>query len=347
MPGEDAKKEFFERKRANEKPKEAKFTTKHGSQGVTNPVFASYTQRYPDLQKNYEANWKGKGVSPTEYGSMHYAQHGRKEGRSLEAPKKSEPAKIESGSPSRAPAPAPAPAPTVSAPQVNLSTFDPTPVGVKTVEPLLSEVVMEGPQSEVVQNRVASMLDTNSPLFQQATGQAMRRLNARGITNSSMAQEEVMNSIMSVVIPIAQADAQIFSQQRLANQGFSNQFRQQQNEAFYQQMSQRLDGAIKETLAHIAGGYRLDEAKMNDLTRRYVADLQASTGMEVAGMEHSLGMETLRVRSAGDLIDIIGNPQAAQYYYDMMSGNGMSPTDFASTWGEAYQNPNLIVPSVG
>ena len=41
MPGEDAKKEFFERKRANEKPKEAKFTTKHGSQGVTNPVFAT------------------------------------------------------------------------------------------------------------------------------------------------------------------------------------------------------------------------------------------------------------------------------------------------------------------
>jgi len=345
MPGEGP--QFIERKKANEKPKEAKFTTKHGSQGVNNPVFASYAQRYPDLQADYDKNWKGKGVSLSEYGSMHYAGHGKKEGRSLEAPKKSEPAKIESGSPSRAPAsaPAPAPAPTVSAPQVNLSTFDPTPVGVKTVEPLLSEVVMEGPQSEVVQNRVASMLDTNSPLFQQATGQAMRRLNARGITNSSMAQEEVMNSIMSVVIPIAQADAQIFSQQRLANQGFSNQFRQQQNEAFYQQMSQRLDGAIKETLAHIAGGYRLDEAKMNDLTRRYVADLQASTGMEVAGMEHSLGMESLRVKSAGDLIDIIGNPQAAQYYYDMMSGNGMSPTDFASTWGEAYQNPNLTTTS--
>jgi hypothetical protein len=185
------------------------------------------------------------------------------------------------------------------------------------------------------------MLDTNSPLFQQAAGQAMRRLAARGINNSSMAQEEVMNAVMNVVIPIAQMDAQIFNQQRLANQGFSNQFRQQQNEAFYQQMSQRLDGAIKETLAHIAGGYRLDEARMNDLTRRYVADLQASTGMEIAGMEHSLGMEGLRVRSAGDLVDIIGNPQAAQYYYDLLSGNATSPVNFASTWGESYINPNL------
>ena len=185
------------------------------------------------------------------------------------------------------------------------------------------------------------MLDTNSPLFQQAAGQAMRRLAARGITNSSMAQEEVMNAVMSVVIPIAQMDAQVFNQQRLANQGFSNQFRQQQNEAFYQQMSQRLDGAIKETLAHIAGGYRLDEARMNDLTRRYVADLQASTGMEIAGMEHALGMEGLRVESAGDLVSIIGNPQASQYYYDLLSGNATSPVNFAATWGEAYQNPNL------
>jgi hypothetical protein len=334
-------KQFIERRKADETPREAEFTTIHGSQGVTNPVFASYAQRYPDLQKDYEKNWAGKGVSPTEYGAMHYAKYGKSEGRSLEAPKKSEPAKIESGSPSRAPAPAPAPAPTVSAPQVNLATFDPTPVGIETVEPLLSEVVMEGPQSEVVQNRVASMLDTNSPLFQQAAGQAMRRLAARGINNSSMAQEEVMNAVMNVVIPIAQMDAQIFNQQRLANQGFSNQFRQQQNEAFYQQMSQRLDGAIKETLAHIAGGYRLDEARMNDLTRRYVADLQASTGMEIAGMEHSLGMEGLRVRSAGDLVDIIGNPQAAQYYYDLLSGNATSPVNFASTWGESYINPNL------
>lgn len=337
-------KQFIERRKADETPKEAEFTTKHGSQGVTNPVFASYTQRNPDLQADYQKNWAGKGVSPTEYGAMHYAKYGKSEGRSLEAPRREEPASIErpSSGPS-APAPAPAPAPTVSAPtpSVELSTFDPTPVGIENVEPLLSEVVIEGPQSEVVQNRVASMLDTNSPLFQQAAGQAMRRLAARGITNSSMAQEEVMNAVMNVVIPIAQMDAQVFNQQRLANQGFSNQFRQQQNEAFYQQMSQRLDGAIKETLAHIAGGYRLDEARMNDLTRRYVADLQASAGLEIAGMEHALGMEGLRVQSAGDLVSIIGNPQASQYYYDLLSGNATSPVNFAATWGEAYQNPNL------
>lgn len=332
-------KQFIERRKADETPREAEFTTKHGSQGVTNPVFASYAQRYPDLKADYEKNWAGKGVSLAEYGASHYAKYGRGEGRSLEAPRREEPASIErpSSGPS-ASAPAPAPAPTVSAPtpSVELSTFDPTPVGIETVEPLLSEVVIEGPQSEVVQNRVASMLDTNSPLFQQAAGQAMRRLAARGITNSSMAQEEVMNSVMNVVIPIAQMDAQVFNQQRLANQGFSNQFRQQQNEAYYQQMSQRLDGAIRETLSHIAGGYQLDEAKINDLSRRYVAELQASSGLEIAGMEYALGQEELRVRAAGDLVDIVGNPQAAQYYYSLLSGNATSPLEFTTTFGQGF-----------
>ena len=331
--------QFIERRKADETPREAEFTTIHGSQGVTNPVFASYTQRNPDLQRDYEANWASKGVSPSEYGAMHYAKYGKSEGRSLEAPRREEPASIErpsSGPSSSASAPAPAPTVSAPAPSVDLATFDPTPVGIETVEPLLSEVVIEGPQSEVVQNRVASMLNTNSPLFQQAAGQAMRRLAARGITNSSMAQEEVMNAVMNVVIPIAQMDAQVFNQQRLANQGFSNQFRQQQNEAFYQQMSQRLDGAIRETLAHIAGGYRLDEAKINDLTRRYVAELQASSGLEIAGMEYALGQEQLRVRAAGDLVDIIGNPQAAQFYYSLLSGNATSPLEFTTTFGQGF-----------
>ncbi len=66
-------KQFIERRKADETPREAELTTIHGSQGVTNPVFASYAQRYPDLQKDYEQNWAGKGVSLTEYGAMHYA----------------------------------------------------------------------------------------------------------------------------------------------------------------------------------------------------------------------------------------------------------------------------------
>ena len=49
--------QFIERRKADETPREAKFTTKHGSQGVTNPVFASYAQRYPVLQADYDKNW--------------------------------------------------------------------------------------------------------------------------------------------------------------------------------------------------------------------------------------------------------------------------------------------------
>ena len=33
-------KQFIERRKADETPRESEFTTIHGSQGVTNPVFA-------------------------------------------------------------------------------------------------------------------------------------------------------------------------------------------------------------------------------------------------------------------------------------------------------------------
>lgn len=72
-----------ERKAADDNPSSASFTTIHGSQGVTNPAFAQYAQKYPDLVANYNANWKDKGVSLAEYGAMHYAKYGRAEGRTI------------------------------------------------------------------------------------------------------------------------------------------------------------------------------------------------------------------------------------------------------------------------
>jgi hypothetical protein len=59
------------------------FSTPHGSQNVDNPNYATYTDSYPDLVENYNANWRDKGVSKAEYGAMHWNQSGRNEGRSM------------------------------------------------------------------------------------------------------------------------------------------------------------------------------------------------------------------------------------------------------------------------
>ena len=370
--------EFIEREAADKNPEDAKFTTKHGSQGVTNPAFANYTNRYSDLQADYNKNWKDKGVSLAEYGAMHYSQYGKKEGRNLSGP-----AKTHTPSKSSKPKPKPKPKPDTKpksekpdfgdlrktyssdhiqyegpAPQ-DWRTFDPTPVGIEQLEPLMSEVVINGPRSEVVENRVASLVDTNSPLFRAASGQAMRRMNASGMANSSMAQEAVMDSILKVAIPIATADAQTFNQQRMLNQGITNEFRAAQNAAFFSQMQARLSGAINETLQHIAGGYALTQTKINDLTKRYGIDVGAATqiygidvgaetqrygidvGAEtqryVADLQFQLGMEGIEVDSAKIMASIQDNPDAASYIWDLIYGNNVNPSDWYNTWVNNWQ----------
>ena len=91
--GTQERKADAEVKVANEDPSKAKFTTKHGSQGVTNPDYAAYVRKHPDLMANYNKRWKkgapdplsqnNAGISLAEYGAMHYAKYGRKEGRAF------------------------------------------------------------------------------------------------------------------------------------------------------------------------------------------------------------------------------------------------------------------------
>jgi len=76
-------------------------------------------------------------------------------------------------------------------------------------------------------------------------------MNASGLVNSSMAQEAVMSAILAVAIPIAQADATTFTEQRMANQNASNAFKAQQNAAYYEAFVTRLNGQINETLRRL------------------------------------------------------------------------------------------------
>ena len=118
--------------------------------------------------------------------------------------------------------------------------------------PVLDEVVIHGPKSEIVQERIKDLINTNSPLFKAATTKALQSMNSVGLTNSSIAQEAVMSSILAVAIPIAQQDAQTFLQQRLKNHDASNAFKMAQNAAYYEAFITNLQGQINKTLRQLA-----------------------------------------------------------------------------------------------
>jgi len=119
-------------------------------------------------------------------------------------------------------------------------------------QPLLEEIVVLGPKSEVLEERLKNLINTNSPLFKAATTKALQSMNSAGLTNSSIAQEAVMAAILGVAIPIAQQDAQTFLIQRMANQTASNTFKAAQNAAYYEAFQTKLTGQINQTLRQLA-----------------------------------------------------------------------------------------------
>lgn len=119
-------------------------------------------------------------------------------------------------------------------------------------QPLLEEIVVLGPKSEVLEERLKNLINTNSPLFKAATTKALQSMNSVGLTNSSIAQEAVMAAILGVAIPIAQQDAQTFLIQRMANQTASNTFKAAQNAAYYEAFQTKLTGQINQTLRQLA-----------------------------------------------------------------------------------------------
>jgi hypothetical protein len=284
-----------ERKAADTSPSQASFTTIHGSQGVTNPVFAQYAQKYPDLVANYNANWKDKGVSLAEYGAMHYAKYGKGEGRTLgaDAPVAEESGGGEAGGGAGGGGGAPA----SSAGSSLAKDFESKAIygdELAPIKPELASVQITGPESQVVEERVKNLVDQNSPLFRAAAGQAFRQLAARGLSNSSLAQQAVMDAVMAVAIPIATADATTFKEQSVLNQGFSNEFRAAQNAAYYAQEQQKLDGIIKETLAHISGQYNVQTAEISAEATKYGYDIQAAPEADKLEWEKNKAASTMQ-----------------------------------------------------
>ena len=226
--------------------------------------------------------------------------------------------------------------------------YDPTPVGIT-----LAEVQ----DDELVENRIADMLDKGSPLFRQAAEAMARRFGNRG----PRTQEAMLGEIMKVAGPIAMADALMLERHRTLR-----------NTAYYDQMKTRLQGAINETLSHIAGGYQIQATLINDITNRwkaqlaadiqtygidvdqatkvygvdvgaatkiYAADVGFQSAKYVADIQKFLGMEGLKVKFAEIFANIEDNAEAAAFIWDMVFGdNNLNPSEWIKKWKDKYNN---------
>jgi hypothetical protein len=105
--------------------------------------------------------------------------------------------------------------------------------------------------------QIAEMLNKNNPLFKRARTRALQIMNQTGTANSTMAEEAIMNAIMDVVMPIAQNDANTYFQMQQNNQNATNAFKAQANEAYYNEVTTRLNNATKWALGKLNSNTQL------------------------------------------------------------------------------------------
>lgn len=117
---------------------------------------------------------------------------------------------------------------------------------------------------QTVEGRIASIINPNNPIIQQARAQAVDSMNSRGLANSSLATTAADAAAYQAAIPIAGQDASTFAKAAGYNADIQNQAVMQGRQLASQQ-------AI---------------AQLNAQTQTYLGQLDAQTKTSLQGMQN-------------------------------------------------------------
>jgi len=175
-------------------------------------------------------------------------------------------------------------------------------------------------------NKIQQLINTNNPLFKAATTKAMQAMAKRGLVNSSIAQGEVMNSIMAVALPIAQEEVRALTENLYYNKDWTNKQKMMANEHAYNKMLTQLTGKINYTLQQFIEGSKFglqqligqQAVGMEKLTQKGRMALQSLTGDQRMALQDLLGEQGM------DLQQLIGSQQLTMQEREIA----------ASVWGK-------------
>jgi len=153
--------------------------------------------------------------------------------------------------------------------------------------------------------KIQELINTNNPLFKAASTKAMQRMAKRGLVNSSLAQGEVMNSIMAVALPIAQAEVKALTENLYYNKDWTNKQKMQANDAAYNKMLTSLQGQLNYTLQQFVEESRFGLQKLlgqqqmglAEKTQRGRMALQKLTGEQTMALQTLLGEQGITLQN--------------------------------------------------
>jgi len=236
--------------------------------GGTTPDYEAYVKSDPNLKAYVAEHGLGTSANLADWGKWHWGGQGKQE--HMTGGRASSPYRTYS---QEAPAPAPAPGPG-PAPETNPIVVDDPSVQTTDMASLTDEMRLS--------KKIQEIINTNNPLFKAATTKAMQAMAKRGLVNSSLAQGEVMNSIMAVALPIAQTEVKALTDNLYYNKDWTNKQKLQANEAAYNKMLTQIQGKINYTLQQFIEGSKFG---LQQLIGRQQTGLQQLIGGQQMSME--------------------------------------------------------------
>ena len=160
-------------------------------------------------------------------------------------------------------------------------------------------------QNQTVEGRVKGIIDSNSPLMQQAKATANESANSRGLINSAMATQAGQSALYSAALPIASQDANTFAAAGQFNAAEANKMNMQliddQNKVQLANINTSYQGlvAANQGASQLYDTYQrainaiLTSADMNAETKQSAINMQLE--MMQAGMAMYSGINDLNI----------------------------------------------------
>ena len=144
------------------------------------------------------------------------------------------------------------------------------------------------PGKQTVQSQLAGLTDPNSQINARAISQAQQDASKRGLINSSIAGSAAQAAVLDKALPVAQQDAQMYSNVAMAdaaakntadqfNANSQNQFGLQKNASISQMDLQKNANANQQTLQDKANSSAQIVAQLNANTQLALGSLDAKT----------------------------------------------------------------------
>ena len=136
----------------------------------------------------------------------------------------------------------------------------------------------------VLSNRLRDIINTNSDLFKMAQTRALQEMQKRGIVNSSIAHEAVMNALLSVALPIAQAEVAALQENLYYNTGATNSERQMANDYHYKRMLSQMGKEMDAQLQYMNNQFGA-WGKYGD----WISKIATTPGMDAGAVNWTMG----------------------------------------------------------